>query len=512
MNSDANKQSGRWLPPSLLVLLAATVLLRWATFSGLSLGDDMIYVRQVSQHFFSSQWPPDANHWATRLVMTQPPVLLASLVGWSKWILFVIPFGSSVLKVALTYWFAKKFVNQKVAVIAGMIACCFPGDVIFSTHFFPDVVVGFLGGAAILFWLAFLELDKLRYAWLTGISLFLAYFTRETIVLDAPVYLALILAYRKWPMKGILVVLLSLVMALLLEGILYSVTAGDPLFRVHAVLSQQANPRNLELIDTATAGGNFWTDPLLLVVTSHELGIVLLAALCIATYVLSKRVLGDDSTSGLMLAIALWVLIGFVWMMYGSTVPHKWVPLHRDPRYLLSLVCPAAILLGWWLTQLSVTLRWLCLIALLGTSVFACTLDQAPYMTSAHRKFVQSGTSERVAIEPLDFLGVWWESGFDESPQFDCLAGGRRSTWESLPGLTKVDLEDADRILLSPKYSRDLQKRARELGFREVDRYESDVSLGRRAIGALLLRLPSQKKRAEQILAGTPIILMERQR
>jgi hypothetical protein len=131
--------------------------------------------------------------------------------------------------------------------------------------------------------------------------------------MEAPVYLALWVLLGRPRGARLLWSALMPAAVVAMEAGLYAMTAGSASYRWNAILAQQRNPENLGVIGSSGSGGDFWTDPLLMIATSHEFGLYHLAALPIAIVALWRWAPSRP--------LAIWLLIGFAWTFYGTTVP-----------------------------------------------------------------------------------------------------------------------------------------------------------------------------------------------
>ena len=350
----------------------------------------------------------------------------------------------------------------------------------------------------LLFFLLALTSGRQSWAVLTGLSLAVAYFGRVTIVMDLPVYLALTAwAYsKKLPGSPVRMAATALTLAAsapVLESLLYRLTTGDWLYRVRALLAERTDPANLELIARSTAGGNSFTDPLFVLVASHELGLLFISAVGVAVWMLARK-----RNSGLAVPLALWFLIGLVWVGYGTTVPTDWTTLQRDPRYWLGLSFPACLLVATALAAVSRRLRFAGLALLLTTGVLACFMDRASTITDPHKAWLASEITADSTLHPLEYLGARWEQNFKLPVDYFCGETEKYSCNAGLPGTSVRSIYEANRVVLSPTRAAKLHHELTAAGYREVRRFVASDPGPRRAVLRLLRFLPGQESRLEK--------------
>lgn len=495
-------------PPRTSIVVAIFIgafAVRALAYAGFALGDDTIYLDAVLRAAHGA-WPPAPTHWDTRLAMTLPAAGLIRVLGFMPPLLIAVPFVASLAKVVAIYLFAKRYLDARTAVLAGVLAAVYPGDVIYATHLFPDAAVGACTSIALLTFMAALLDRSPRLSFFAGAWLAAGYLARETIVLDAPLFLLLTLLLpgpRRWAVAAWALVLPAVTVAF--ETGLYALTAGDALYRVHAVLRQQADPDNLLLIATPTAGGTFWTDPLLMLVTSHEFGLLMILGMGVACLALRQA----DRIPRLL---AAWLLVGWVWTSFGTTSPSAWVVLQRDARYYLELAAPVVLLLAWVIRPWARSTQMAVVALLVGTSLAAVSMEQGGTVVTAHRAVLARSLRQEVAFDAQEYVGARWVSGLLAPVEFAQLAEAPGRRWDSLPGHRLVSLRDPrlHTVVLGRLTKPDVVDQVRAAGFTLEDTVHARVPLARQLIGAALEAVPSQRTRAARAIAGRPLWIFTR--
>ena len=398
--SAPGKIRGGWW--ALGVLLVFTLMVRVLYFTGMAMGDDTEYAAQVIAHAMSGAWPPVAAHWNTRVGLTLPTTAVVWLLGPHPFAFVAWPLLAGILKVLVCLRIARSFTNARTAYLAAILAAVSPLEVIYSTHLFPDVIVGLFSTLSIWCWVLALREDERRwYVW-SGAFLAAGYLCRETVLVEGPIYLAL------WALEGrirrprLLWAALPPALILLLESGVYALTAGTPFYRWESIANQMAGDDMM----SSSLGGGFLTDPILMAIASHEFGLFMVPSLIVAAY----SVWAWPS----MRPLAVWLIVGFVWLSYGTTIPTNWHPLHRDPRYLAVLTVPCTILLAQALTSLDRRVAWPIGIGLVVSSLFAAGLDQGRSILTPHRHFLATSYASGAVLEPTEYFGTRWAAGLLE--------------------------------------------------------------------------------------------------
>jgi len=487
------------------LLLAAAAAVRLWFFTGLALGDDVFYVSAAAALAEGQGWPPLPLHWHTRLGITASTAAGLSVAGWSPVVFVWLPFAASLAGVWLCQHVVERVAGERAAWVAAILYAAFPLEIIYSTHLFPDIVAGTLSALAVWLWVRGLRDDSTPAILGAGLALALGYLCRETVLLLGPVFVTLWLFFgRLWRPRLAWVGLVPL-LTVLIESALYLHATGDPLYRWRALAAQQQDAGNLALIAASASGGGFWSDPLLMLVTSHEFGVVPVLAVLLAVRTIRWR---PD-----LRWVALWLLIGVGWLYYGTTVPTAWVPVQRDPRYAAPFTIPAVLLVAVLLDEWPRGRRLLATCVLVGIALVAASLDQGGSEMSAHRAFVESKFAAEAALEPFEYYGARWQRGLQSPAVFACASdAGRRSVVElarTLPDAEIVAASARRYFVFSPARRPDLLARMAAAGWRPVTEVAGTSPPARRVLARLLRHVPSQGDRAARLDVPPHLVVLE---
>ncbi len=497
--------TARWTVWGLALLLGAALILRLAHFTGLALGDDVFYSTQALAWSQSGSWPPQPLHWHTRLGMVALTALCVKLFGPCPIAFVLWPLLVSVIGVLVCFAVADDLVGRRTAWLAAAFQAVFPLEMIYATHLYPDVVVGVFSVLSLWFWIRALRDNRASDYLRSGAFFAAGYLCRETVLMEGPIYLALWAWAGRLRRPRLAWVFVVPVMVLAAECGLYAATTGTSLYRWKAVAAQQRDLGNMELISKGTSGGNFWTDPLLMVMTRQEFGIYQALALATAIYGLSRW--------PAVRPLAIWLLVGFIWLYYGTTVPTRWVNLQRDPRYAASLTTPAVILLAFALQPWPIWLRWPTVTLLIGTGLFSAGLDQGQTIRAPHRQFVKSEYAKEATLEPFEYVAARWEAG--SSSSLSCADDlGRPSVFRlfrEVPGARVCSAFGSRYAVLSPERRPDLLAKLRGEGWAVVAEIPGEPTPSRALVAQLLVRVPSLQERARRLTQPPGLVVMARQ-
>lgn len=488
------------------LLLAAAAVVRLIFFTGLTLGDDVFYLSAATALSNQEGWPPLPLHWHTRLGITVPTAAALTLFGWHPIVFVWLPFAASLAGLWLCYRIVGRVAGEDAGRIAAILYAAFPLDVIYSTHLFPDVVVGTLAAGSVWLWVTGLTTRSTKALVGSGVAFAAGYLCRETVFLLAPVYGALWLVKgrpRAWRLLWFAVPPAATVLA---EALVYRQATGDPLYRWRAMAAQQANPETLSAIAAPSSGGGFWTDPLLMLVSSHEFGAIYALAVPLAVLALWRR-------PSLRWA-AVWLLVGLAWLYYGTTIPTGWVPVQRDPRYAAAFTVPAILLVAAQAVRWPPAWRMAVVSGLVGLGLIGAGLDQRASELAAHRAFLTTEFADAASLEPFEYYAARWVSGLRSPVVFACAAdAGRRSVAETartLPGAEVVPADTRRYFVYSPSRRPDLGLKMARDGWLIAAEIKGTTPPGRRWLAAVLRLVPTQEQRAARLAIPPQLVILER--
>ena len=436
---------------------------------------------QIIATGLDNAWPPEPTHWHTRIGFVLPGAVLVKLFGLYVWVPYVFTMLGGLLEVALVFYIARQFVSERAARLAAWLCVFFPLNILYSSYLYVDLWSGLLGALGLLFWYQALQTERASRYLLASLCFGIGWLFRETVIMLAPIYLALWFQAGGWRRPKMFWVLLPGLLVLLGEMLLYHVTAHNWHYRFDAILDSKA-----QMLDDVASDGSFLFTPLVQLVTSHELGLFLVASILVA--VVSYRRLPT--------ALVLWLLVGFVWFSWGTTNPAGWIPMQRDPRYLSVLTIPCVTILAVWLVNLRQAFWRRAVIGVLMVSGIVCALlDVGRVKLSAHRRFAASEYNQPgAALEPFVYFGVRATQNFSPAAaRFACARDeGRTTTARNihyLPGARLAASGEVRYLVFSAQTQPEKWQAKQKEGWRQVAVIRGDKVAARELARNVLVRL-----------------------
>ncbi len=487
----------------LIVVIIVAIAARYVWYTGVALGDDILYIGQILSHVYGETWLPEATHRSTRVALTMPTAWLVRVIGPDTWVFVAIPWLCSLGIVVAGYVTLRRLFSWKDAAWGGLLLATFPLSVLYATQLFPDIPVGLFGSLAVLAWLRGLDDGRREWLLITGVLVSIGYLFRETIVMLTPVFLVLWVGRRPLRWEALIWAGIAPVLTVAAELAAYGALTGNAFYRWQAISNQQSNAGDLSLVFSSKAGGTVLTDPLFVLFGSHEFGVLMGTGVVCACVVLWKA---EDRFR----PFAWWLLVGLGWCFYGTTSPTSWRIMERDPRYACGLELPAVVVIVWALTRLYAKAPRLSIsifALLLLTSLLAPGLDRRGTPAQAHREWLARYPRSTAALEPFEFIAAWTLSDLRHAPSFSCLIGQGRSTQTScmsrIQGIELVSLDQAEIVVYSPQRRPDL---ASIWNPTSAEAFDEDIPRFRQWIGQILQKFPSQKARASRMLEPAQLI------
>src|SRR5262249_53076255 len=123
-------------------------------------------------------------------------------------------------------------------------------------------------------------------------------------------------------------------------------------------------------------------------------------------------------------ALALIVVVGFLWISYGTLSPRAYAPLSRLPRYLAPIILPAFVLAAAEADRFSRRARAALLVVLGASSVVCLCLDSGSALRPYEklRAFLAAERPAVVAVEPRDRFSLLFAEGL--APPYRLVALG----------------------------------------------------------------------------------------
>ena len=444
----------------LLPCLVVAVVVRLYFFSGVSLADDVNYWTQAIATGINGDWPPMKQHWHVRLGLVLPCALLLKIFGLKFWAPYIFTMLGGLLEIVLIYHIARRLTNESTARLAAWLCVFYPLSVLYSTYLFVDLWAGVTGAASLYFWHRGLVADRIRYYALSSAFFGIAWLFRETVMMCLPIFIALWIHSRRWHSRKFLWIFPPALLILGGELLLHELSSGNWHYRFDAIFGAQG-----QLKADFSSVKSFWLEPLVELLTSHEMGIFMVSALFIAALRFSRY----------SRPLALWLLVGFGWFCWGTMVPFAWLPLQGDPRYLTVLNIPCLILLAAWVNGLGKRVWRIATVSLLILSaLICCEMDLGTVKKTAYQRFAKSKyNSPEVALEPFIYFGTRAALGFrTNNVHFACASDLGRATamkqMDAIPGTRIISSDEAHYLVVTPDTHYEKMKKQTTKGWKVV--------------------------------------------
>jgi hypothetical protein len=185
--------------------------------------------------------------------------------------------------------------------------------------------------------------------------------------------------------------------------------------------------------DVAEAG---WTiawllHPVLRIASEQELGLYLLLGLPLALW----RLWASDSH--VERTLALFVVVLFAWISYGTVSPFGYAPLARLPRYFSTFQIPLVLLLALWLRRMTLRAASAVIAVIAITSLAGVMLDGSRSRSAGHEQVAALLAHERparVVVEEQLLMPFLFFQGFDPPMPVAVLRGG-----PAVPSVVELD-------------------------------------------------------------------------
>ena len=334
--SQSGVNSGRraWILAAILALGALGVRL-WC-FTGLIASDDVIYAH-YARALAAGRYSLEGNHLALRFGLLLPVAAAYATLGISEATTVLAPLLASVASVILVFFIARRQFGLQAGVIAAVLLASFPLSIRYGSILVPETVAELYILAAVCLYLRACESGRLTTATAAGISLGVAYLTRELAFFVALAVFMEAAWQRRW--RLLFAVAFGSFAVVLGEHLYYWFAAGDPLFRLHAMAAHNQRPTAMAFREHPV-WRFFRVLPSLMLIPSLGFGLHSLAALALAalaTFMLNIR------RTALFL---LWIVLPLFYLNFGTTSLKTYVAMPVGDRYLELIYPPLFVLSG----------------------------------------------------------------------------------------------------------------------------------------------------------------------
>lgn len=327
-----------------LFICVAGFLMRLACATGLIASDDLWYSR-FAQSLASLKYVPEPIHYALRYGLTIPVAIIYRLLGIREWTTYLWPLLASSASVPLLMIVGARLVGQRAALLGGLLLASFPVALLYATILVPEPVAGLYVLLGLLLYLETEEKRSLLFAILAGLTLGVAYLTKESAAFVVLALLIDALLRRRWRTAfGISVGAIAVVGV---EFGYYMMATGDLLYRLHAMKMHEESPMVL-VANQNLSYRLLKSYPRLMLLPSVSLGVH-------STFALLVTALGLIRWRPQRLQLLLlWIGAPWLYLNFGSSSLTHYTALPVADRYLEFCYAPLFLLAGFVMDQ------WIC--------------------------------------------------------------------------------------------------------------------------------------------------------
>ncbi len=328
-----------------LVLIAAALAVRVGLFFGGVRGSDAYAYAHQAYNIATGQYDVQAEtmFYGFRYTVLLPTALAYKVVGVSDWSSALFPIVCSLVTLWLIIRLGSRLLDERTALLAGLLYVFFPLDLPEATLVGPDSFIPMLSAGSVLaFWVAGDEglatPKRMAFFAVSGVCVGLAVQARESCVLLLVSLSCLALYRRRWA-AGLLAVLLGCLAPLAVEAIYYWAQTGDPMYR--ATVIQRLN----ELyVGPAPEGPTSWAYyPRAMF--GLDLGGLARFGFFVYAALGGVAMAAWSKDLGRLAPLLLWAIPPLLYLEFGSMTLLRYVPIVKSYHYM-SLISPPLVLLS----------------------------------------------------------------------------------------------------------------------------------------------------------------------
>jgi hypothetical protein len=325
---------------SLLILIFILLINHLFGFFG-HYGYDDLYYAAISQQVLAHTFSLGNDHYNYRWVVIFLTAIAYRLFGINDHASAVMPILFTMLT---AYLVAKCVVDKWQACLAVFLFGLYSWTLFYADKIMPDIYVAFFFFAAI--YMIYKQQSgtnkSLLYGFLVALSLLLAFLSKETILLTAPIFFYLFMAdlLQGRNQKFWIAAILSEFLSLALYFVFIRIETGSFFQRFYAINNESYfNPCSYDLLPISETirrvGWGLW----LVFIRSGLFLLIIFAAAAIIKRPL-KGMIKISSPNDFFPAV---MILGLLCANFMSTSPLHYVPMCDDPRHYLFLIPVAAV-------------------------------------------------------------------------------------------------------------------------------------------------------------------------
>jgi 4-amino-4-deoxy-L-arabinose transferase-like glycosyltransferase len=318
------------------ILAGGALAVRLWCFTGLIASDDVIYAH-YARALAVGHYSLEANHLALRFGLLLPVAASYTLFGISEATTALVSLVASVASVVLVFFIARRQFGLPAGVIAAVLMASFPLSIRYGSILVPETIAELYILAAVCLYLRASESGRFTTATAAGITLGVAYLTRELAFFVALAVFMEAAWQRRW--RLLFAIAFGSFLIVLGEHLYYWFAAGDPLLRLHAMAAHNQRPDAMSFREHP-AWRFFRALPHLMLIPSLGFGLHSLAALALAA--LASFMLNIRRTA----LFLLWIVLPLFYLNFGTTSLKTYIAMPVGDRYLELIYPPLFVLSG----------------------------------------------------------------------------------------------------------------------------------------------------------------------
>ena len=221
----------------LFFIFFLALAIRIYTFTGINTSDDFAYLNYSYKVSKGEFWVP-TNILDSRILLNYPMGLMFYLFGYNNFAAGLWSLIISMCTLILVYHIGKKYISDKVGLLAAFFYSFYPLEVIYSTRSMPDVHMSFWMALSVLFFLKAIHSEQKKYrniyflisGFIMGISTLIKDFAYLLIFFYACHGVYTLVRHKKisWDYS---LILIGFLFFIALQSTIYYFAYGDPLMR-----------------------------------------------------------------------------------------------------------------------------------------------------------------------------------------------------------------------------------------------------------------------------------------
>lgn len=343
-----------WLRPDWVlftIVIVAAAFLRIIFYTGFFGSDEVTYTASAFK-LLDGDWSVSTYVGANRYGINLPVAAFAYLFGRSEFIANLYSLLCSLAEIALVFYFGRKMLGLRAAVLAAAILAFLPLHVHFAGRLMADAPLALMITASfLLFWDGETRKNALSFA-IAGLAAGLSFWIKPHAIIYLSVFLVYPLLFWRWNWLWLWMVGVF-ILAVLANNALIWILTGDFFFLFDAIFERHTSG-HLEaaaaVASARMAGPEYYITYLFFKI--YHTWLLAFLALAVLAFWWVRRSRINKHRHAALIFLSWWSfgLITVFSFFIVSFDPLIWIP--KQPNYLLMFVSPLALLAGYTVAQM----------------------------------------------------------------------------------------------------------------------------------------------------------------